>query len=716
MPQDAVLTRRVMGMLSARLPELGLKSVADPRKYRGEENWPLASLLQMTLLGLLAGCKGLADVEVLSNELSPVTRRRMKIQRRVPDTTLRNALVKVAPAELCRLVRESAKRAGRRKALVSDGFPLDLVVLDGKVTAVEEMDNLYAQTHRDAGGLGACGLIRTITALLVTSTARVCLEVLPMGAKGNEMGFFKTAFQTLLENHRASFDIVSYDAGAYSAANAKLVTDAGKHYLLGLKDGRKFMRQKAEHVLGKSTGVMAESETMLSKRDNKRLEDAVSLGRQGPRTSHRGLSGRPPRPRSSSRLHLKRRVPTPNGLPQRIAGLRAEKLRRRPQLHPRSAGDHTLPPTSRLGSVATPRNPSTRILSDGNALADNSWRAASITRDSPRGVPMAPIRPHLRRIQLSGIQDDPFARSAELVQLQPSDFKRKGGRPIGLEGPRVKLVEPAYLGADQWFGERANNPFSLPKATSEGQFLFPDEPRFPSYVVEKGADGNEVRDDHGRMHWTLEKPVHLGQLVAYKAASDVSRAYEAWGRQPVEWGQGGKLVIYVHDSIELNAYYDRNDRALHMSVLPYVDKETGQPRLFEMASSYEISAHESGHAIHHVLKPFRSPEDSNFDAFGESMGDQTAMWVSLRDSERVKQLLTETGGDLSKSNALTAFGAERREPSGTSFLYRQADACRSPILSLLTAWSISPRHRIHSGGSRDSARLESTGDAGSAES
>jgi hypothetical protein len=29
-----------------------------------------------------------------------------------------------------------------------------------------------------------------------------------------------------------------------------------------------------------------------------------------------------------------------------------------------------------------------------------------------------------------------------------------------------------------------------------------------------------------------------------------------------------------------------------------------------------------------------------------------------------------------------------REPSGTSFLYRQADACRSPILSLLTAWSI----------------------------
>ena len=29
-----------------------------------------------------------------------------------------------------------------------------------------------------------------------------------------------------------------------------------------------------------------------------------------------------------------------------------------------------------------------------------------------------------------------------------------------------------------------------------------------------------------------------------------------------------------------------------------------------------------------------------------------------------------------------------REPSDTSFLYRQADACRSPNLSLMTAWSI----------------------------
>ena len=40
--------------------------------------------------------------------------------------------------------------------------------------------------------------------------------------------------------------------------------------------------------------------------------------------------------------------------------------------------------------------------------------------------------------------------------------------------------------------------------------------------------------------------------------------------------------------------------------------------------------------------------------------------------------------------------AERREPSGTWLLYRQADACRSPIVSLMTAQSITDFFATHS--------------------
>lgn len=270
MAQEAGLTRRIMGMLSTRVPEVGLKSVADPRDDRGKK-WLFEALLNAMLIGLMAGCKNLAEVETLTNELSPVVRRRLKIRRRVADTTMRDAAVNVEPEEIRKLIRQSAHSARRRKALEPDGLPLDVVAMDGKSTAVEDLDQKYAQTHRDAGGLGACGLVRTITCTLISCAARVCLEVIPMGAKGNEVGFFKTAFEQLLQHHPRSFDLVTYDAGAYSAANAKLVVASGKHYMLGLKDKRKFMRQKAEEVLGKSVNVQASTEDVLSKKDNVRV-------------------------------------------------------------------------------------------------------------------------------------------------------------------------------------------------------------------------------------------------------------------------------------------------------------------------------------------------------------------------------------------------------------------------------------------------------------
>lgn len=264
------LTRRVMGMLATRLPEVGLEAVGDPRDARGKE-WPLPVLLNAMLLGLMAGKKSLAEVETLTDELSPAVRRRTKIRRRIADTTLRDVVVRLAPQEICRLIRQSAQCAERRKALEPDGLPLDVVAMDGKSTAIEELDEKYAQKHRDAAGLGACGLVRTITCSKVSSRAKACLEVVPMGAKGNEVGFFKEAFDQLLSNHAHSFDLVTYDAGAYSAANAQLVVAAGKDYLFALKDKRKFLRQKAEEALGTSTGIQATSEDVLSKSDNVRL-------------------------------------------------------------------------------------------------------------------------------------------------------------------------------------------------------------------------------------------------------------------------------------------------------------------------------------------------------------------------------------------------------------------------------------------------------------
>jgi hypothetical protein len=270
MAQDGNLTRRMMGMVSTRIPQLDLESLRDPRAERGMQ-WSLSTLIGAMLLGGMAGCKNLAEVETMTAEMSEVTRRRLKIRRRVPDTTMRDAAVVIDPEDVCRLIRRSAQQADRRKALQSDGFPLDVVAMDGKWVSVEDLDNHYAQTQKDADGLGARGLVRTISCLLATCTARVLLEVVPMGSKSNEVGFFASAFNRVLMHHKSRFDLVTYDAGACSAANAKLVVESGKHYLFSLKDERRFLRQKAEEVLGNSTNVKAQTVDVLSKKDNVRM-------------------------------------------------------------------------------------------------------------------------------------------------------------------------------------------------------------------------------------------------------------------------------------------------------------------------------------------------------------------------------------------------------------------------------------------------------------
>jgi hypothetical protein len=223
------------------------------------------------LVGLMAGCKNLAEVERLTAEFSSATRKQLGILRRIADTTMRDLAVALLPLEVCALIRVSAQQAVRSKAVEPVGLPLDVVSMDGKTTAVEELDNKWAQTHKDNDRLGACGLVRTITCTLVSSLTKVCLEVVPMGNKGNEVGFFKTAFEQLYAHHKSSFDMVTYDAGAYSAANADLVVSAQKDYLFHLKDDRKFMTQKAVRVLGESKNVMAETVDVLCKKDNVRV-------------------------------------------------------------------------------------------------------------------------------------------------------------------------------------------------------------------------------------------------------------------------------------------------------------------------------------------------------------------------------------------------------------------------------------------------------------
>jgi hypothetical protein len=238
--------RRVAGLLQARLPELDLEGVPDPRAREGR--WTLAQILRATLLGLMAGCRSLWEAEQLTEDLAPAMRRRLGLPRRLADTTARDALCRVPLDGLRAALHRAVRAAWRRKALAPVGLPLAVVALDGKATAVPCLNGAFAQTQHPEQGL-PYGIVRTVTCALVSAAGRPCIDAIPIPAATNEMGHFQAAFASLLATYGSLFDVVTYDAGALSRANADAVVAAGKDYLFALKNEHRTMFKLATELL-----------------------------------------------------------------------------------------------------------------------------------------------------------------------------------------------------------------------------------------------------------------------------------------------------------------------------------------------------------------------------------------------------------------------------------------------------------------------------------
>jgi hypothetical protein len=238
--------RRMVGLLKARLPELDLDAVADPRAREGR--WSLGEILRATLVGLMAGCRSLWEAEQLTANLSVASRRLLGLKRRLADTTARDALCRVSLDELRRALHRLVHAAARREALEPEGLPLRLVTMDGKVTALPCLNQRFVQNQHPEFG-PPYGLVRTMTAALVSARGRPCIDLVPIPAETNEAGHFQAAFRGLMEAHGSLFDVVSYDAGGFSRSNADAVIAAGKDYLFALKDESRTMCRLVEEML-----------------------------------------------------------------------------------------------------------------------------------------------------------------------------------------------------------------------------------------------------------------------------------------------------------------------------------------------------------------------------------------------------------------------------------------------------------------------------------
>lgn len=245
------MNRRIYGLLSKRLDEVGFDEVPDGRDSRGKR-WKLGALLRCTVAGMLAGACSVAAVETLSTRLSRPLRRLLGVHRRVPDTTLRQALCRLDPSALRKPLHALIHRAHRRQALESAELPFGIVSLDGKHTSLPSCDDWYAQRQTSGDENKLVGVVRTVTATLTSSPARPIIDVVAIPACTNEMGHFGAALHQLCEAYAGSglFELVTYDAGACSAHNATLVRQHGLHYLFCLTAGQPTLLADAQLWLG----------------------------------------------------------------------------------------------------------------------------------------------------------------------------------------------------------------------------------------------------------------------------------------------------------------------------------------------------------------------------------------------------------------------------------------------------------------------------------
>lgn len=269
--------RRMAGLMRSRLPELRLDQVKDPRSRRGRRWKYLALLLRATLLGVMAGCKNLTAVESLTDEMSVASRRMLRIPRRIPDTSMRNTLIKLSPEELRRVIYRQIKTAHRRKALPPFGLPFGQVAIDGRSTALPDVPpdkvpkgsdgdwaEQFAQRHTRSDGT-SYRLMRTITCTLVSARAKPCIDAVPIPARTNEMGHFATVLRDLMKVYKRCklFQLVSADAGNCSLANAGLVTgELNLDYLFRLKADQPTLLAEAKRLLGGRRARQAVAKTV----------------------------------------------------------------------------------------------------------------------------------------------------------------------------------------------------------------------------------------------------------------------------------------------------------------------------------------------------------------------------------------------------------------------------------------------------------------------
>ena len=137
-----------------------------------------------------------------------------------------------------------------------------------------------------------------------------------------------------------------------------------------------------------------------------------------------------------------------------------------------------------------------------------------------------------------------------------------------------------------------------------------------------------------------------------------------------QWGTDTPLRVFPYAGNMANAFYHREYRAL--AFFHFIDTERG--KTVRTCQSWDVVAHEAGHAILDSLKPnYMRSTNAQCAALHEAFGDVTTIFTLLDQLDMCETIIVECKGDLHNRSMLAHIGEEFGSAIGRKYGLRNAD-------------------------------------------
>jgi len=202
-------------------------------------------------------------------------------------------------------------------------------------------------------------------------------------------------------------------------------------------------------------------------------------------------------------------------------------------------------------------------------------------------------------------------------------------------------------------------------------------PKDQDIVIE--GMGNIIKDEDGDfLYDPILSPIEFDAIHTYTVVRQVITMYRrALNRNSItqnfnwQWGPD-PIKVYPRAGVEPNAYYSRMEQALRFFYFYPTGDET-EPAVYTNRS-YDIVAHEVGHAILDSLRPnYWNSWHPQTGGLHESFGDLTAIFMILSQMDQCEAVIAESKGDLHNKSFFPAMAEQFGGALGREAGLRHAD-------------------------------------------